>query len=101
VTKTASKKAVLAIGKVRRHGRRVTVTLRAGVALKRVRVTLRDRRGHVRAKGSRAKLPPGTRRIVVRAKRRLGPGRYRLRVTARTQAGKTVAAKRRLRVSAR
>lgn len=94
------KKPRLTVRSARSKPRRVTLTLRTTAPLVRVRATLRDRRGHVRAKGSRAKLRR-TQRIVLRARRALRPGRYRIVVTARTPGGLRVTARRGLRLSAR
>ncbi|HVL95924.1 MAG TPA: M14 family zinc carboxypeptidase [Solirubrobacteraceae bacterium] len=82
-----------------RGGRRVVAALRATGAtrLTRLRATLRDARGRVRASTRRARTRPAT-RIVLRARRQLRRGRYVLKVTARTPAGTPLSATRRLRV---
>ena len=100
-TPGAGEKSALTIVKTRRKGRRLTVTVRTNVALTRVRATLRDGRGRLRAKKSRAALPAGTRRIVLRAKRPLRARRYALRISGRTADGTALVAKRLLRTSAR
>ena len=61
---------------VTRKGRFVTVRL-AGPARRAMKVTLRDRRGKVVARG---KVRKGARKAKLRAKRRVAPGRYRLQV---------------------
>jgi hypothetical protein len=61
---------------VTRKGRFVTVRL-AGKARRALKLTLRDRRGKVLARG---KVARGARVARLRAKRRVAPGRYRLQV---------------------
>jgi hypothetical protein len=91
--------ATLRIRSARRRGRRGVVKLRTSAPLRRLRATMRDRRGKLRAKGARPKLR-GAGRIVLRARRPLRAGRYTVRVSARA-GGRVVRAQRAVRIRSR
>jgi hypothetical protein len=88
--------AGLEIRAVHRSGRRLRVRMRiTGGPLTGLRVTLRDAHGHTRAQAGRRRA--GT-RVTLTAHRALGPGRYRLRLSATAPDGTRVTATRQVRV---
>jgi hypothetical protein len=79
------------------HAFRVRVRAR-GAGLRRVQVVLRDARGRRVGASRRFTLGAKRRLAVVKVKRLVGPGRYRLNAAGRTASGVVVRGHRRIRV---